>query len=313
MSDLFLNTKQVSELLNINEKKVYVLAQEGKIPATILTGKWLFPKNQIENYIQKKAFENVENLNIYSNILLTAGSDDPIISFIQESYRTYNNNFLMYTSTVGSKNGLNYLVDNKCNISFSHLFDSNTNEFNFKLIEDISNINEFVIINLFYRNIGFLSKSDNISSFRNISEKKLKFINRQKGSGIRHFTDNLLKNEGLSDKNIIEYDNNVNTHFEIALNILNENSNVGIATQYFSKLFKLNFHFLFKERFDIILKKDFFFNKNIQNLLNMLKESSFQNKLKYFFGYDFVDTGKIMFKNWLLIFELPNIIDLIID
>ena len=42
MSDFnnaFLNVRQLSEYLHLNEKKVYAMAAEGEIPATKLTGK----------------------------------------------------------------------------------------------------------------------------------------------------------------------------------------------------------------------------------------------------------------------------------
>ncbi len=39
----FMNVRQVARYLQINEKKVYALVNEGRIPATRLTGKWLFP------------------------------------------------------------------------------------------------------------------------------------------------------------------------------------------------------------------------------------------------------------------------------
>ncbi len=39
----FLSVRQAAEYLQVNEKKIYALASEGKIPGTKITGKWLFP------------------------------------------------------------------------------------------------------------------------------------------------------------------------------------------------------------------------------------------------------------------------------
>ncbi len=39
-----LTTKEVAEYLSINEKQVYRLIKDKKIPATRITGKWLFPR-----------------------------------------------------------------------------------------------------------------------------------------------------------------------------------------------------------------------------------------------------------------------------
>ena len=45
MNKEMLNTKELAEYLNINEKQVYKLIQDKKIPATRITGKWTFPKH----------------------------------------------------------------------------------------------------------------------------------------------------------------------------------------------------------------------------------------------------------------------------
>ena len=47
----FMNVKQVSEYLQLNEKKIYALVSEGKIPGTKITGKWMFPRALIDNWI----------------------------------------------------------------------------------------------------------------------------------------------------------------------------------------------------------------------------------------------------------------------
>ncbi|MBT8088036.1 MAG: helix-turn-helix domain-containing protein, partial [Gammaproteobacteria bacterium] len=47
----FMTVKQVAAYLQVNEKKVYGLVQEGKIPATKLTGKWLFPRDLVDQWL----------------------------------------------------------------------------------------------------------------------------------------------------------------------------------------------------------------------------------------------------------------------
>ena len=51
MKDL-MTTKQVSAFLNINEKMVYTLVSEKGLPATKVTGKWLFPRHLVEQGIE---------------------------------------------------------------------------------------------------------------------------------------------------------------------------------------------------------------------------------------------------------------------
>ena len=46
MSDEMMNTKEVAGYLGIHEKQVYALIKTGRMPATRVTGKWIFPKSR---------------------------------------------------------------------------------------------------------------------------------------------------------------------------------------------------------------------------------------------------------------------------
>jgi putative molybdopterin biosynthesis protein len=49
MKDEMLTAREVAEYLSINEKQVCRLIKDHRIPATRITGKWLFPKD-IQDY-----------------------------------------------------------------------------------------------------------------------------------------------------------------------------------------------------------------------------------------------------------------------
>ena len=44
----FMTVRQIAEYLQLNEK-IYALATEEKIPATKVTGKWMFPRELIDH------------------------------------------------------------------------------------------------------------------------------------------------------------------------------------------------------------------------------------------------------------------------
>ena len=54
--------KELAEYLSIHERHVYYLIKKKKIPATRITGKWLFPKNLIKEWIVSNALENVGDI-----------------------------------------------------------------------------------------------------------------------------------------------------------------------------------------------------------------------------------------------------------
>lgn len=47
-------TKEVAEILGVNEKMIYTLINEKGLPATQITRKWLFPKNLAEQWVESR-------------------------------------------------------------------------------------------------------------------------------------------------------------------------------------------------------------------------------------------------------------------
>jgi len=70
----FMSVKQVAEYLNLNEKKVYTLVNEGRIPGTKVTGKWMFPRELIDRWMLESSHGGV-----LTDRLVIMGSDDPLL------------------------------------------------------------------------------------------------------------------------------------------------------------------------------------------------------------------------------------------
>ena len=85
----YLTTKEVAGFLNINEKMVYSLVNDKGLPATKITGKWLFPRRLVEEWLESHVL-NYQRTGIdrYSNdgILLMAGSDDLLLQRVFSLY-----------------------------------------------------------------------------------------------------------------------------------------------------------------------------------------------------------------------------------
>ncbi len=50
----YFTTREVARYLKLNEKKVYTLVSEGQLPAAKLSGKWLFPKHLIDQWVEEQ-------------------------------------------------------------------------------------------------------------------------------------------------------------------------------------------------------------------------------------------------------------------
>ncbi len=290
----FLTTSEVSKILNINEKKVYVLAQEGIIPATKITGKWLFPEEELINYLKFDALKNLKKglpfTLLENDIMIGGGSDDPILSKIFSKFYNYSKINIFYT-TVGSEKGIELLKNRIVHFSFSHIYDEFFNDFNIPYLKKIFPHNGYVVINCFSREIGIISHFK-VLDIEEINNKKLVFVLRQKGSGIRGMTEYFFNTGKLKKENFKFFQEEVNTHFEVASLVKNNENFIGIVTKSIARIFDLHFYKLFDEKFDLITLKDYFFEKPFQTFYDFMI-----NQIKSNFppidGYNFNDSGKI--------------------
>ena len=80
--NIFLTTKEVAGLLKVNEKKIYPLLIDKGLPATKVTGKWLFPQHLVEQWVETNTVNypesNLEPLS-YQGLLIITGSNDPLL------------------------------------------------------------------------------------------------------------------------------------------------------------------------------------------------------------------------------------------
>jgi len=133
MDDLF-STKEVARFLNINEKMVYALVSEKGLPATKVTGKWLFPKHLVQQWIEANTInypETATRLPALQGLLIVAGSNDLLLDRTLSLYNRLNSSHVAVFGNLGSMGGLQALRKNLCHIASSHLLQEDEHEYNF--------------------------------------------------------------------------------------------------------------------------------------------------------------------------------------
>jgi len=134
-----------------------------------------------------------------------------------------------------------------------------------------------------------------IRGFQDLAKKGVRFINRQKGSGTRLLIDQQLKESRIPPEKIKGYENEVNTHFEVGLSILNGTANVGITSIATSKLLGLDFVPITRERFDMVMDQKTFFGKNAQVFIELLHSGECRDKVQQVGGYDLKESGRVLY------------------
>ena len=302
MSEEIMNTKEVAQYLGIHEKQVYALIKSKRIPSTRVTGKWVFPKGLIDEWIESNAKIGLEKARQKTRriegALLASGSNDPILDMLQTYMKKSYPDFYIFSANTGSTDGLKALNMGYTDIAWSHLFDPKSGEYNIPFLSIYLPNVKPVVVNLFSRDLGFVVAPKNpchIRGFEDLTQKRVRFINRQKGSGTRVLLDYHLKRLKISSSEIQGYEREIYTHFEVGLSILSKEADVGIATIAVSKLLGLPFIPITRERFDMILDQSTFFGKGIQAFIEILNSEGFRNRVEGLGSYDFKNSGKILY------------------
>ena len=200
---------------------------------------------------------------------------------------------------VGSRGGLTAIRDGVADLATAHLFDPATGEYNLSFVEEIL-AGSAVVVALFYRNLGLVLKPGNskkISSIADLTRAGVRMINRQPGSGTRHFLDHELARLSVDPKRISGYNTSVSTHLEVGTSVLRGDIDVGLGTETTARLLGLEFIPLRRERFDLLVAKERFFSGAIQTLLGLIGAREYRQRVEALGGYDASESGRIVTAN----------------
>jgi excisionase family DNA binding protein len=295
-----ISTKTVAELLGINEKMVYALITEKGLPATKITGKWLFPKHLVEQWIENNT-QNYpsprQTLPPYHGLLIISGSNDLLLDKTISLFNSRHPEHLAVFGNLGSMGGLRALRRNLCHMASSHLLQENENEYNFQFasqeFEDMPAIHNFC-----RREQGIVLQKGNPKNIRlitDLTQTGIRVVNRPLGTGTRLLFDRELNRAGIDPEKIEGYRNEIAKHLDVGIEILTGRADAAPCIRPVASLLGLYFIPLRWERFDLLIQKERFFDKGVQLFIGMLHEKDFHDAAKTFEGYDTNLSGKMVF------------------
>lgn len=297
--DKLLSTKQVAQLLGVNEKMVYTLITEKGLPATKITGKWLFPRHLVEQWVESRTI-NVprgETASLRSGQLMVAGSDDVLFERTINLFMRLNNGYLATFGIFGSLGGLKALRRGLCHMATSHLAEEDGQDFNFSFAA--SELDSLpAVVNFCRREQGLAVAKGNplgITGVADIAEKKLTVVNRSLDTSTRILFDRELQKAGLQSAKIKGYGHEVARHFDVGLEVLCGHADIGPTIRPVAALLGLDFISLGWERFDLLVPKEHFFDQGVQLFLGLLHEPEFRALAEVLPGYDLELTGKMVY------------------
>lgn len=295
-----LSTKEVAGFLGVNEKMVYSLVAEKGLPASKVTGKWIFPLHLVEQWIEANTLnypETRQNLPPYDGLLIITGSNDLLL---EKTIALFNRTFpedIAVFANLGSVGGLRALRRNSCHIATSHLLQDNGDEYNFDFAGREFNKMP-VVVNFCRREQGFLIQKQNpkkINKIDDVARPGIVVVNRSLSTGTRLLFDRELSKAGINPASISGYEHEVNSHMEVGLEVLSGRADIGPGIRPVAALLGLDFIPLRWERYDLLITKERFFDKGIQRFIGLLQEPAFKQTAQSIAGYDVTSGGKIVY------------------
>jgi excisionase family DNA binding protein len=295
-----MTTKDVAKFLNVNEKMVYSLVSEKGLPATKVTGKWLFPRHLVEQWIETHTTNYPDakaQLPPYDGLLIITGSNDPLFEKAVNMFNRAPGGHVAVFGNLGSMGGLRALRQNRCHIATSHLLQDDEKEYNFDYASQELPIQP-AMVNFCRREQGLVVAKGNpkgISAVADLGRPGLKIVNRPLGTGTRLLLDRELKKAGLKGEKIDGYTREMRSHLNVGLEILAGRADLGPAVRVVAGLLNLDFIPLRWERYDMMVLKERFFEEGVQRFMGILHESAFRNQARELPGYDLSSAGKMIF------------------
>ena len=300
MSSL-MNTKQAAQYLGVNEKKIYNLISDSGLPATKVTGKWLFQRHLVDRWLERHTdnYPSLEaNLESYRNLLIITGSNDLLLDQLLEIFSRRYELPLPLFSNLGSMGGIRALKENLCHLCSAHLLEPEGKDYNFTYVEE-----EFgdtvVVVNFCRRLQAVLLAPGNpfgIKELADLAGGKLRIANRKEGTGTRLLLDRELERQGVSGEQIPGYDTALGRHLDVGLEVLAGRADAGLAIGAVGEMLGLDQVSVCWERYDFIVRKDTFFSRGVQMLMALLKDEEFLNLSTKFAGYDLSTSGQVVFR-----------------
>src|SRR5215471_10745286 len=176
-----LTTSEAAEYLRLKERKIYELISEEAIPCTKITGKWLFPKAELDNWVASGLFRP-KGLHASDPMPIVGGSHDPLLEWaLRESGSG------LATLPEGSEAGLSRFEQGGIIAGAVHLHAlTGAGDLNVEALQKRGSFHDAVLIGFARREQGFLVAPGNpsaIASIADVVKRRARVAIRPKGAG----------------------------------------------------------------------------------------------------------------------------------
>ena len=303
-----LSTQDVADMLGVSKSTIYNMIRNGEITSYKVGRKVRFTDDDVKNYISRSSAHQAgyhAQTDAEAGFYLTDGDkkqggfticgQDLILDILSNYMRSHGVPALRVY--IGSYDSLMLLYKNKVNVASSHLWDSETDEYNIPFVKSLLPGIPTIVIHLTCRMQGLYVRSGNPKNIRDWEDFRrddITMINREHGAGSRVLLDENLKLLGISGSGVKGYNTEKPSHLALASAVSGGKADVAVGIEKIARqVDNIDFIPMKKERYDLVIKKEELFSPEMQTLMNIIKSAAFRQEFSNIGGYDTADMGKI--------------------
>jgi putative molybdopterin biosynthesis protein len=291
----FLTTSEAADYLRLGERKLYELVTAGAIPCSKVTGKWLFPRHELDLWVLS-GLARPEGMISADAPPIVGGSQDDLLEWsLRESGSS------LASLNEGTTRGVERLLRGEVIASAVHFHSleiSANEDANVAALRGTVGLHDAVLVGVARREQGLLLAPGNPKNLNNLSDvlsSGAQVAMRQPGAGAQLLLEALLARLGASVKSLRRREPPSLTGPDLAATIRAGQADCGIATRATAKSAGLDFVPLLWESFDLLMRQRSYFRPNMQALISFQRESRFKQRAIDMSGYDTTSAGQIRF------------------
>lgn len=223
------------------------------------------------------------------------GSHDMTLDLLAQFLAKKDRRFV--SSNVGSQRGLISVQLREAHLAGSHLLDPDTGNFNIRYIRQYIPGRSVRLMAFLHREQGLMVPKGNphgLKSLMDISEKQVRMVNRQRGSGTRVLFDYHIKNMGMPQNAFLGYKDEEYTHLGVAAAVASGRADTGLGIAAAAIALELDFVPLFSERYDLVIPHDSLEGDLLEPLLEVILSGKFRTSVSALPGYDVKEMGNVI-------------------
>ncbi|MGH2541251.1 MAG: substrate-binding domain-containing protein, partial [Ardenticatenaceae bacterium] len=197
----------------------------------------------------------------------------------------------------GSLGGLIALGNGEADIAGSHLWDEESGTYNIPFAQRLLPGERVAVLTLAHRRLGLIVPPGNpagITHVADLARPGLRLINRQRGAGSRVWLEAALRGAGIQAAQLAGYDVEMLTETAVAHAIAGGNADTGPGIEAAARVYSLDFVFLAKERYDLIVPARSWERPAVQALAGWLASDEAKSAIMALGGYDISETGQVV-------------------